>query len=431
MKLSFIGAGYIGLINGICFAELGNQVLFIDNNTEVVSKLKNNKLPIYESNLDILFQKNIKLNRLFFASNIRLCVGFSKIIFVTLPTNNYMSNIINIINYIIKYNVNKERKIIINRSTVPVGTIMKLNNYLISKKINYIDIVSNPEFLREGDAIYDFMNPSRIIIGSNNTKSIIKIKKLYSSFISKKIPFIITNSSNAELIKYICNAFLATKISFINEISKVCEYLNININNILYSIGLDKRIGNKYLTPGFGFGGGCLIKDVKYLIDLGSIYNNKLKLLKSVIDINYKQRYIFYKKIVNYFNYNLCDKKIVIWGGAFKYGTDDIRNSPSVYLINKLLKLQCNIYIFDPISIIRLREKFKNKIKYSNHMYNVLNNADCLIITTDYLMFKHIDYNIIISKMRCRVIFDAKNILNTRLIKKHQFHYESIGNKIL
>lgn len=432
MNLTFIGLGYVGLAVSTCFANQGNRVLLIDKNKKKMNTLRKGILDVYEPNLQELFQKNIMLKRIYFSDNIEDSFYFSDIVFLTLPTFYHINYLIKIVNKIIIHNINFRHKVIINKSTSPIGTAFYIKSFLLKNRIYNIDFISNPEFLREGSALNDFMYPDRIILGMNNLKTIKILKKLYQNYIIRNIPFIITSENNAEIIKYISNAFLATKLSFINEISNLCDLLNINIHDILPGISLDHRIGNKYFIPGVGFGGSCLIKDIKYLLNLGKNLNFNFRILKSIYIFNRNQKYIFYKKILIYFKYSIYNKKIAVWGLSFKHNTDDIRNSPSIYLINKLLKYNCDITVFDPVSLFKVRDVFKNKIKYVLNMYDAIFNSDVLVICSSWLQFKHINFNVLLNRMKNIIIFDMINIVdvNTMMKLKFKFYYESFGNKI-
>ena len=431
MKIAVIGTGYVGLVSGVCFAETGVETICVDIQEEKVLKLKKGEVPIYEPTLDILLKRNLKEERIEFTTDLKDAVNKATIIFLALPTPesedgsadlSYVLNMANELSQIIT-----EYKVIVNKSTVPVGTAAKVQAIFDEKCNTKVDVVSNPEFLREGYAVEDFLKPDRIVIGSSSEQAITLMKKLYAPFVRQGNPVIIMDEKSAEMTKYAANSFLALKISFMNEMANLAEKVGADINDIRKGIGTDNRIGNRFLFPGIGYGGSCFPKDVKALQSISKEYNYDFKIVNSVIDVNENQRRIFFEKIQN--KMELQGKKIAIWGLAFKPNTDDIREAPALFLIEELLKKGANIHVYDPEAMENVAKKYNNKIHFGESMYDILENADALIIVTEWNTFRTPDFNKMKSLMNTNCIFDGRNLFELEEMIHEGFEYYSIGRK--
>ncbi|MGV6828239.1 MAG: UDP-glucose dehydrogenase family protein [Flavobacteriales bacterium] len=431
MKIAVIGTGYVGLVTGTCLAETGNEVICVDIDQAKVEKMRNGIVPIYEPHLDVLFERNIKAGRLKFTTSLEKGLGFGEIIFLALPTpededgSADLSYVLNVSEDIGKKI--KEYKVIVDKSTVPVGTAEKVHN-TISKNANCdFAVVSNPEFLREGYAVDDFLKPERIVVGSRDEKASELMKKLYKPFVRSGNPIIIMDEKSAELTKYAANAFLATKITFMNEIANYCEKVGANVDMVRAGMGTDSRIGKRFLFPGIGYGGSCFPKDVKALQKAGIDKNYDFKILNSVIEINENQKTILVPRIDSYFNGNLSGKKIAIWGLAFKPETDDIREAPAIYLMNKLLEKGANLSVFDPEAMPNIKKQFGDSLNYCKSMYEALDNAEALVICTEWSIFRTPDFNKVKELLKNPTIFDGRNLYDVADMNKEGFLYESIG----
>ena len=431
MKISVIGTGYVGLVTGTCLAETGNEVLCIDIDENKVKQMQQGEVPIYEPHLDVLFSRNIKANRLHFSTSLKEGLDYADIIFLALPTpededgSADLKYILGVADEIGKLISNY--KVIIDKSTVPVGTSDKVKT-TISKhaKVDF-DVVSNPEFLREGFAVDDFLKPERIVIGSSSQKATDIMKKLYKPYVRSGNPIIIMDEKSAELTKYAANAFLATKITFMNEIANFCEKVGADVDKVRIGMGTDSRIGKRFLFPGIGYGGSCFPKDVKALYKSGKDSDYDFKILNSVIDVNAKQKTILIPRIKTYFDQNLKNKKIAIWGLAFKPETDDIREAPALYIIDSLLQSGANISVFDPEAIANVKRKLGDSIEYASNMYDALINADALIICTEWSIFRTPDFSKLKTLMKNPVIFDGRNLYDINDLKNEGIYYSSIG----
>jgi len=437
MKITVVGTGYVGLVTGTCFAESGNDVICIDINEDKVNKMKAGSIPIYEPGLETLFHRNIKANRLQFSTDLQKGVDFGEIIFLALPTPededgsadlSYVMDVADKIGEIIENNPDNKYKIIVNKSTVPVGTAEKVT-IIKAKTQKEFDVVSNPEFLREGFAVDDFMKPERVVIGTDSPKAQNKMRLLYEPFVRSGNPILMMDQRSAEITKYASNSFLALKITFMNEIANFAEKVGADVDKIRIGMGTDSRIGKRFLFPGIGYGGSCFPKDVKALYKTGLDHNHTFKLLEAVIDVNNAQRKILIPKIEQYFEGNLKGKNIAIWGLAFKPETDDIREAPALYMIDELLKLGANITVFDPEAMDNVKRKYGNKLTYAKSMYEALNGTNALIISTEWNVFRTPDFDKIKSLMKQPVIFDGRNLYKPELMKNLGFVYTSIGRK--
>jgi len=433
MKIAIIGTGYVGLVTGTCLAETGNEVICVDIDQNKVNKMKNGEVPIYEPHLDVLFERNIKAGRLKFTTSLDEGLNFGDIVFLALPTpededgSADLSYVLNVSEEIGKKITNY--KVIVDKSTVPVGTAEKVKAVILKNAICDFDVVSNPEFLREGYAVDDFLKPERIVIGSSSERATQLMKKLYGPFVRSGNPIIIMDEKSAELTKYAANSFLATKITFMNEIANYCEKVGADVDKVRAGMGTDSRIGSRFLFPGIGYGGSCFPKDVKALQKAGKDENYDFNILNAVIKVNASQKMILIPKIEAYFNDELKGKKIAVWGLSFKPETDDIREAPSLYIINTLLEKGANISVFDPEAMENVKEKYEDKLNYASSMYEATIDADALVICTEWSIFRTPDFNKIKSNLKQPAIFDGRNLYDVDEMKSEGFYYVSIGRK--
>ena len=431
MKLCIIGTGYVGLVSGSCFADLGNNVWCVDKDNEKIEMLNNHEIPIFEPGLEDLVIKNHISGRLKFTSDLNVAIKNSDIIFICVGTPTSKTKKSADLNYVfqaakeISKHINKF-KIIVTKSTVPITTGDKIEK-VISKKRNkkLFEVVSNPEFLREGEAIRDFRFPDRIVVGSNNKKVTKTLETLYEPLIKKGAKFFSTNRKGAELIKYASNSFLATKISFINEIANLCEKTKVNVEDVSLGVGLDQRIGSRFLRAGPAYGGSCFPKDTKAITVTGDLFKTDLSIIKSVIKSNEKRRRLLTDRVVKILSNKVKNRKIAFLGVTFKPNTDDMRESTSLLMIPKLHKDGAKINYYDPSGKKSEFEKLKN-VKFYNNIYDTCNNVDLLIIHTEWEEFKALDFKKL-SKRKKFKIYDLRNLYSTVLMKKMGFHYFSIG----
>ncbi|EZH72303.1 UDP-glucose 6-dehydrogenase [Aquimarina atlantica] len=433
MKIAVIGSGYVGLVTGTCLAETGNEVVCIDIDKSKVQKLSMGEVPIYEPHLDILFDRNIKAGRLKFTTSLKEGLEHGEVIFLALPTPEEedgsadLSYVLGVAEDIGK--LLNEYKVIVDKSTVPVGTAEKVRDTIAKYATCDFDVVSNPEFLREGFAVDDFLKPERIVVGSSSDRAIELMKKLYKPFVRSGNPIIVMDEKSAELTKYAANSFLATKITFMNEIANYCEKVGADIDKVRIGIGTDSRIGKRFLFPGIGYGGSCFPKDVKALHKSGKNSQYDFKILDAVIRVNDSQKIALLPKINTYFNNNLSNKTFAIWGLAFKPETDDIREAPALYLIDELLKEGAKIKAFDPEAMKNVAHKYGDKIDLVTTMYEAVQNADALIICTEWSIFRTPDFNKIKEGLKTPLIFDGRNLYDIVDIEKEEISYFSIGRK--
>ncbi|WP_104735083.1 UDP-glucose dehydrogenase family protein [Hanstruepera ponticola] len=431
MKISVIGTGYVGLVTGTCLAETGNEVLCVDIDKDKVERMQSGEVPIYEPHLDILFERNIKANRLKFSTSLKEGLEHGDILFLALPTPEdedgsadlkYILGVANDIgNLITQY------KVIVDKSTVPVGTSEKVKAAIEKNASVDFDVVSNPEFLREGFAVDDFLKPERIVIGASSDRAIKLMEKLYKPFVRSGNPIIIMDEKSAELTKYAANSFLATKITFMNEIANFCDKVGADVDKVRIGMGTDSRIGKRFLFPGIGYGGSCFPKDVKALHKSGKDSNYNFKILDAVINVNHKQKTILVPRILKHFDHNLKGKKIAVWGLAFKPETDDIREAPALYIIDELLKEGADIAAFDPEAMPNVKRKLGDSISFGTNMYDVLINADALVICTEWSIFRTPDFNKIRESLNHTVIFDGRNLYDSKDTTENDITYYSIG----
>ncbi len=431
MKLCMIGTGYVGLVSGTCFADIGNQVVCVDKDIDKIKKLNSGIIPIYEPGLEELIKKNSAAKRLSFTTNLRSAISSSNVIFICVGTptkkgslNVDLSFVYKCINEILKYT--NKKKIIITKSTVPVGTGDEIEK-IIKKKKNLFTVISNPEFLREGDAIRDFRYPDRIIVGMNDKKVLSTMKKLYLPLVNKGAKFFITTRRGAELIKYASNAFLATKITFINELANLCEKLGVNVEDVSIGIGSDSRIGSRFLRAGPAYGGSCFPKDTKGLVSASEKYKVNLSVVKSVIKSNFDRTKLLTNKIHKILGKNIKNKKISFLGVTFKPNTDDMRDSSSLKMIPYLCKKGAKVCYYDPSGEKKEFSNLKNCL-YKNNIQNNCKYADLVILLTEWDEFKTIDFKKIVKKKRFKV-YDLRNLYSSEEMKRKKIEYFSVGRK--
>ncbi len=436
MKLAVVGTGYVGLVSGTCFAEMGNDVICVDNDLKKLKKLQEAEVPIYEPGLDILFYRNIAKKRLHFTRNLKEALLDSEIIFLCLPTPQdengsadlkYVFRIAEDIGKILKEEDEINFKIIVNKSTVPVGTCAAVTKIFDKYCLNNIEVVSNPEFLREGFAVEDFMKPDRIVVGAKSEKAMEKMKSLYDSFLRQGNPIIPMDPESAEVTKYAANSYLAMRITYMNEMANFCEKVGANVGHVRKGMGADNRIGNRFLYPGIGYGGSCFPKDVNALIKTSIEHGSEIKLLSLVDKINKEQKLVLVNKVLNHFDNNLKDKVFAVWGLAFKPNTDDMREAPSVVIINKLLELGAKVKAYDPAAIENARYYLQNRIEYCEDEYATLEDSDALLILTEWNEFKNPNLELIKKSLKQPIVFDGRNVFNRGKTFKLGITHYSIG----
>lgn len=435
MNIAVVGTGYVGLVTGTCLAETGNHVTCVDIDAAKVEKMRSGIIPIYEPHLDVLFERNIKQGRLKFTTNLEEAIGNAKLIFLALPTppgedgSADLSYVLGVADQLGK--LIKEYKVIIDKSTVPVGTADKVHAAVAKNATVEFDIVSNPEFLREGFAVDDFLKPDRVVIGTSSERARKLMEELYKPYVRQGNPIIFMDEKSAELTKYAANAFLATKITFMNEIANLCERVGADVDKVRIGIGSDDRIGKRFLFPGIGYGGSCFPKDVQALARSAKEANYEMKILDAVMEINETQKTIIVPKLKNYFSNDLKGKKIALWGLAFKPDTDDIREAPALYIIEELLKAGAVISAYDPEGMNNVGKLFGNKIAYGLDEYSVLEGAEALVICTEWSLFRTPDFDRMKSLMKNHVIFDGRNLYGLDQMEEQKFYYCSIGRAVV
>ena len=433
MKIAVIGTGYVGLVTGTCFAETGNTVTCVDIDTAKITKLSSGEITIYEPGLEKLFLRNQKEGRLHFTTSLAVAVKDAQIIFLALPTPpgedgsadlKYILGVADDLGKIIK-----EYKVIIDKSTVPVGTAQKVRDAIAKNATIDFDVVSNPEFLREGVAVDDFMKPDRVVIGTTSERAIKLMNDLYVPFVRQGNPIIFMDENSAELTKYAANSFLAVKISFMNEIAQLCEKLGADVDMVRRGIGSDERIGKRFLFPGIGYGGSCFPKDVQALSRSSGDAGYDFKILNAVMNVNADQKLHLIPKIKVYFNNDIKGKHFALWGLAFKPNTDDIREAPALYMIEALLAEGATITAFDPEAMSNAKELLGSRIGFVDNQYEALNNADALIIATEWNEFRTPDFEKISLTMKNKTIFDGRNLFDLAQMEQLGFHYVSVGRR--
>ena len=434
-NITVVGTGYVGLVTGTCFAEMGNQVICVDNNQQKVAQMQGGHIPIYEPELDVLFERNIKAGRLHFTTDLVAGIANAEIIFLALPTPPGadgaadLSFVLGVAEELGK--LITDYKVIVDKSTVPVGTAEKVQAAIAKNARTEFAVVSNPEFLREGFAVSDFMKPDRVVIGCSDSRAADIMEALYKPFVRQGNPIYIMDEKSAELTKYAANAFLATKITFMNEIANFCELVGADVDQVRIGIGADARIGKRFLFPGIGYGGSCFPKDVQALAKSGQEQHYDFKILQAVMEVNENQKTILLPRIKNYFRGSLQGKRIAIWGLAFKPDTDDIREAPALALIDALLAEGAHICAYDPEAIPNVQSLLGDKIKYAKDEYDAALNADALLICTEWGVFRNPNFVALKDIMNDSVIFDGRNLFNLDEMSEKGFYYSSIGKKTI
>ena len=439
MNITVIGTGYVGLVTGTCFAETGNDVVCVDIDQAKVEKLTSGQITIYEPGLEKIFLKNQKDERLSFTTSLSEGIKNAQVIFLALPTPpgedgsadlKYILGVAKELGALIEPG---DYKVIIDKSTVPVGTAEKVRQALMSNGgiEGTFDIVSNPEFLREGVAVEDFMKPDRVVIGTSSEKAKIILSELYAPFVRQGNPVIYMDEKSAELTKYAANSFLAMKITFMNEIAQLCELLGADVDMVRRGIGSDERIGKRFLFPGIGYGGSCFPKDVQALAKSSTEVGYNFKILEAVMNVNEKQKLHLIPSINAYFNNELRGKKIALWGLAFKPNTDDIREAPALYLIEAILSAGATIAAFDPEAMQNVKQLVGDRISFVENQYEALQDADALVIATEWSEFRTPNFDRISSLLKNKVIFDGRNLFDLNKMGDLGYHYVSIGRKVV
>ncbi|MGE5435688.1 MAG: UDP-glucose dehydrogenase family protein [Syntrophothermus sp.] len=439
MKIAVVGTGYVGLVTGTCFAETGNNVICVDIDEKKVELMKKGFVPIYEPGLEILFERNINKERLEFTQDLYEAVRNAKIVFLCLPTPQggdgsadlrYVLGVADDLGKLFAKEPELGYKVIIDKSTVPVGTSDKVKAAIKKHAPDYeFDVASNPEFLREGMAVEDFMKPERVVIGTSSTKARKLLDELYEPFVRSGNPIYYMDEKSAEMTKYAANSFLATKISFMNEIANICELTGAEVDKVRIGIGSDSRIGKRFLFPGVGYGGSCFPKDVMALINTSNENEYDFKILKSVVDVNKNQIKRFFDKILKHFSGNISGKHFALWGLAFKPNTDDVRDAPSIALIKLLKEHNATVTAYDPEAIKTTQSIVGDQVKYTSSSYDALVNADALLIVTEWNEFRNPDFSIIKKSLNEPLIFDGRNLYDLEKMQELDFTYYSIGRK--
>lgn len=435
MKIAVIGTGYVGLVTGTCLAETGNTVICVDINEAKVLKMQNGEIPIYEPGLDVLFLRNIEQKRLTFTTDLAVAVASAQIIFMALPTPPGgdgaadLSYILGAAKDIAK--LVTEYKVIVNKSTVPVGTADKVQAVFAEHTAIQVDVVSNPEFLREGVAVEDFMKPDRVVIGTRSERAQKLMAELYGPYVRQGNPILFMDERSSELTKYAANSFLATKITFMNEVANLCELVGADVDAVRKGIGSDGRIGKRFLFPGIGYGGSCFPKDVQALAKSAEENQYDFQILKAVMEINEKQKTVLVDKLLRYYKDDLKGKHFALWGLAFKPETDDIREAPALYIIDELVKHGATITVFDPEGMENVKGQIGDKVKYAPNQYEALEGADALLIATEWSVFRNPDFERMEEKLANKVIFDGRNLYDLQKMIDLGYYYNSIGRKLI
>ncbi|HAP70516.1 MAG TPA: UDP-glucose 6-dehydrogenase [Flavobacteriales bacterium] len=433
MNIAVVGTGYVGLVTGTCLAETGNHVICVDIDENKVNKMKNGEVPIYEPHLDVLFERNIKQGRLSFTTDLASAIEDAQVIFLALPTppgedgSADLSYILGVADDLGK--IMKDYKVLVDKSTVPVGTAEKVTAAVAKNAKHDFDVVSNPEFLREGFAVDDFLKPDRVVVGTSSDKAQAIMEELYKPYVRQGNPIIFMDEKSAELTKYAANAFLATKITFMNEIANMCELVDADVDKVRIGIGTDTRIGKRFLFPGIGYGGSCFPKDVQALAKSAGEVNYDFSILTAVMKVNEEQKTVIVPKIQDFFGGDVKGKHFALWGLAFKPDTDDIREAPALYVIDKLVAAGATITAFDPEGMDNVKGLIGDKISYADNQYDALENADTLIIATEWSVFRSPDFGKVAAGLNEKVVFDGRNLYDLDQMKSLGFYYNSIGRK--
>ncbi len=433
MNIAVVGTGYVGLVTGTCFAETGNHVICVDIDANKVQMMKDGKVPIYEPHLDLLFERNIRQGRLLFTTDLKEAVDQAQIIFLALPTPpgedgsadlQYVLGVADELGRIIT-----DYKVIVDKSTVPVGTAEKVHAAVAKHARVPFDVVSNPEFLREGFAVDDFLKPDRVVVGTSSERAQKVMEDLYRPFVRQGNPIIFMDERSAELTKYAANAFLATKITFMNEIANFCELVGADVDKVRIGIGTDSRIGKRFLFPGIGYGGSCFPKDVQALAMSGDAAGYAFQIIKSVMEVNERQKTSIIPKVKAYYDGDLKGRHFAIWGLAFKPDTDDIREAPALFVIDALLAAGATVTAFDPEAMENVKKHLGDKIAFARDEYEALKGADALIIATEWSLFRTPDFKRVGELLKQKVIFDGRNLYDLDEMKDLGFHYVSVGRQ--
>jgi len=435
MKIAVIGTGYVGLVTGTCLAETGNDVICVDINEVKVKKMQDGEVPIYEPGLDLLFHRNIEQGRLTFTTVLAEAVKDAQIIFMALPTPPGGDGAADL-SYILGAakdvaRLITEYKIIVNKSTVPVGTADKVKAVFVEHTNIEVDVVSNPEFLREGVAVDDFMKPDRVVLGTQSERAKKLMAELYGPYVRQGNPILFMDERSSELTKYAANSFLATKITFMNEIANLCELVGADVDAVRKGIGSDDRIGKRFLFPGVGYGGSCFPKDVQALVKSSDEYAYDFQILKSVMEVNERQKTILVDKLLKYYKNDIKGKHFALWGLAFKPETDDIREAPALYIIDDLLKNGATVTVFDPEAMGNVRNLIGDKVNYAKNPYEALENAEALLIATEWSVFRTPDFEKIENTLKNKVVFDGRNLYDLQKMIDLGYYYNSIGRKLI
>ncbi|MBI1193180.1 MAG: nucleotide sugar dehydrogenase [Bacteroidetes bacterium] len=433
MNIAVIGTGYVGLVTGTCFSETGNNVICVDIDENKVRRMQEGQIPIYEPHLDVLFERNIKQNRLKFTTDMASAIQDAQVIFLALPTPpgedgaadlRYVLGVADQLGKMLT-----DYKVIVDKSTVPVGTAERVHAAIAAHAKVDFDVVSNPEFLREGFAVDDFLKPDRVVIGTSSERARRVMGDLYKPFVRQGNPILFMDERSAELTKYAANAFLATKITFMNEIANFCDRVGADVDKVRIGIGSDTRIGKRFLFPGIGFGGSCFPKDVSALLQSGQDAGYQFEIIDAVLRVNDRQKLVLVEKIKKHYGGNLKGRKFGLWGLAFKADTDDIREAPALYMIDALVEAGAKVVAFDPEAMPNVRKLVGDKIGYAENAYEALDGADALIIATEWSVFRTPDFGRMQELLREKIIFDGRNLYDVEQFEGSGFHYESIGRQ--
>ena len=445
MNIAVVGTGYVGLVSGTCFAESGNHVICVDIDQRKVERLTAGEIVIYEPGLEVLFQRNLKEKRLHFTTDLRHAVEKSDLIFLALPTppgedgSADLSYVLGVASDIGKILTEiKQYKVIINKSTVPVGTAEKVAAKIRENYSGEFDVVSNPEFLREGVAVEDFMKPDRVVVGCSSERAKKLMQQLYNPFVRQGNPIYFMDERSAEITKYAANSYLAMRITFMNELANLCEKVGADVETVRVGMGSDNRIGKRFLFPGIGYGGSCFPKDVQALVQTSNQYGYDYSILNAVMAVNDKQKLVLADKIIAYYNGDLKGKTIALWGLAFKPNTDDIREAPALYIIPKLIEAGANVICYDPEGMANTKSYFETNhadmvehISFGADAYEVLKGADALAICTEWTIFRTPEFDTMKSSLKSPVVFDGRNLYDVNQMKEQGFYYNSIGRAII
>lgn len=432
MHLCVIGSGYVGLVTGACLADSGNHVICVDNDAQKVERLSNGISPIYEPGLDELLHRNLAAKRLVFTGDLASAVAASTIVFIAVGTPPKEDGSADLaaaeaVARAIGKALKKDGTIIVTKSTVPVGTGARLEKIIAAETKLRFHVVSNPEFLKEGSAVEDFLKPDRVIVGTDSNEAAVLLSELYQPFVRNNKPILVMSRQASEMSKYAANAYLATRISFINEVAELCEQLNVNVDEVRRGMGTDARIGQHFLYPGIGYGGSCFPKDVQALHSMGKAAGVPVRILDAVHDRNDRMRKRMFDAIRSRFDGKLAGQRMAVWGLAFKPKTDDIREAPAMWIVEQLLAAGATVAVHDPAAMERAREDFGKRVDFCDDPYDALNGADALLVCTEWMEYRSPDFDLIRQKLRHPVIFDGRNIFDIPTMKRYDFEYFSVG----